>query len=222
MLREKDNMEQIKVLGERYIGCGASDRDILLEGTPGNALGAYLDGAHITLYGNAQDATGDTMNAGKIAIHGSTGDAAGYAMRGGSIFVRDSAGYRAGIHMKQYKEKTPLIVIGTQAGSFLGEYLAGGTIVVLGIGCEDSSIVGNFCGTGMHGGSIYLRTMHLPPDIPKQVTCEKVTRITPELDFAVREYCRIFGTDAEKLLSDEWYVFTPNTKNPYKQLYIYN
>jgi len=28
--------------------------------------------------------------------------------------------------MKQYKEKKPVIVIGGTAGSFLGEYLAGG------------------------------------------------------------------------------------------------
>lgn len=60
------------------------------------------------------------MNAGEIVVHGSIGDAAGYAMRGGRIFIRDSAGYRAGIHMKAYKDKIPLMVIGGAAGSFLG------------------------------------------------------------------------------------------------------
>lgn len=49
-------------------------------------------------------------------------DATGYAMRGGKIFVRGNAGYRAGIHMKAYKDKTPVLVIGGKAGSFLGEY----------------------------------------------------------------------------------------------------
>ncbi|MFA6949002.1 MAG: glutamate synthase, partial [Eubacteriales bacterium] len=139
-------MEQ-NCLGERYIGCGARAQTIELDGTPGNALGAYLDGADIIVRGNAQDATGDTMNAGSIIIHGSTGDAAGYAMRGGSIYVRDGAGYRAGIHMKAYKEKLPVIVVGDSAGSFLGEYQAGGVIVVFALdgGCP----VGNFCGTGM-------------------------------------------------------------------------
>lgn len=30
--------------GERFIGCGASSKTIIINGTPGNALGAYLDG----------------------------------------------------------------------------------------------------------------------------------------------------------------------------------
>lgn len=69
--------------GERFIGSGASSKIITVNGTPGNALGAYLDGATIIVNGNAQDAVGDTMNDGKIIIHGSAGDVLGYAMRGG-------------------------------------------------------------------------------------------------------------------------------------------
>mgnify|MGYP002508793462 CR=1 FL=1 len=60
----------------------------------------------------------------------------GYAMRGGKIFVKGNAGYRAGIHMKAYEEKKPVMVIGGTAGSFLGEYQAGGVIVVLGLGAN--------------------------------------------------------------------------------------
>ena len=134
-------------LGQRYIGAGQSEGTIILNEVPGNALGAYLDGANIIVNCSAQDATGDTMNAGEITIHGSTGDAAGYAMRGGAIYVQGDAGYRAGIHMKEYKEKVPVLVIGGRTGSFLGEYQAGGIIVVLGIGSEDRQPVGNFCGT---------------------------------------------------------------------------
>jgi len=109
------------------------------------------------------------MNDGTIYIHGNSGDVCGYAMRGGKIFIRDNAGYRTGIHMKQYKEKKPVIVIGGTAGSFLGEYLAGGIIIVLGLNSEDTVPVGDFCGTGMHGGKIYLRCSRLPQDLPKQV-----------------------------------------------------
>jgi glutamate synthase domain-containing protein 3 len=69
--------------GERFIGSGASAKTITINGTPGNALGAYLDGASIIVNGNAQDAVGDTMNDGRIVICGSAGDALGYAMRGG-------------------------------------------------------------------------------------------------------------------------------------------
>jgi len=60
-------------LGQRYIGSGLSHKKLVINGTPGNALGAYLDGASIVVQGNAQDATGDTMNDGVICIHGSAG-----------------------------------------------------------------------------------------------------------------------------------------------------
>ncbi|MDR0290556.1 MAG: glutamate synthase, partial [Treponema sp.] len=144
--------------GQRFIGSGAKGRKITINGTPGNALGAYLDGAVIEVNGNAQDAVGDTMNAGKIVIRCNAGDALGYAMRGGTIFDQGNAGYRTGIHMKEYKEKKPVIVIGGKVGSFLGEYLAGGLIVVLGLGEENAVPVGNFTGTGMHGGRIFIRS----------------------------------------------------------------
>jgi len=216
-------MEKTFALGRRYIGCGAAMGRIEVRQVPGNALGAYLDGGEIEVFCNAQDATGDTMNAGEITIHGSAGDATGYAMRGGAIYVQGGAGYRCGIHMKEYREKVPVIVIGGRCGSFLGEYQAGGVILVLGIGSEDRAPVGNFCGTGMHGGKIYLRTDHLPPDLPGQVTAgeagaEDMARIAS----LVERYCEKFGADREALLSSHYYVLSPNTKNPYKQLYVSN
>ena len=120
-------------LGQRFIASGMGGKSIDIDGVPGNALGAYLSGAEITVNGNAQDAVGDTMNDGRIVVHGNIGDAAGYAMRGGEIYVKGNAGYRAGIHMKEYKTKKPAIIIGGRAGSFLGEYQAGGLILVLGL-----------------------------------------------------------------------------------------
>ena len=111
-------------LGQRFIAAGLDNKTVFIDGIPGNALGAYLNGAEITVHGNAQDAVGDTMNSGRIVVHGNIGDAAGYAMRGGGIYVKGDAGYRAGIHMKEYKEKRPVMVIGGRCGSFLGEYQA--------------------------------------------------------------------------------------------------
>jgi len=208
--------------GQRFIGSGMSGKDITINGTPGNALGAYFNGGTITVNGNAQDAVGDTMNDGRIIIHGNAGDALGYAMRGGSIFVKGDAGYRTGIHMKEYKEKKPVIVIGGKAGSFLGEYLAGGLIIVLGIDCKEIP-VWYFTGTGMHGGKIFVRTDRELSGLPAQVT-EKVAdnddlkEITPY----VTEFAGNFGMDAQKLLKDRFYVLKPNAKNPYKQLYTAN
>ena len=206
-------------LGERFIGCAAKDIYITINGTPGNALGAYLDGGTIEVNGNAQDAVGDTMNDGKIVVHGNAGDALGYAMRGGSIFIKGDAGYRTGIHMKEYKEKKPVIIIGGKAGSFLGEYLAGGIIVVLGIGTDDVP-VGNFTGTGMHGGKIFLRTNAELPLLPKQVVKEvaageELNEIIPYIN----EFSKYFGFNTEEILKESFYILKPNAKNPYKQLY---
>lgn len=210
-------------IGERYIGSGKSEGDIVLHVTPGNALGAYLDGARITVHANAQDATGDTMNDGEITVFGSTGDATGYAMRGGRIFVRDDAGYRLGIHMKQYHEKVPKIIVGGCCGSFLGEYQAGGVILVLGLGAEGRVPVGRFCGTGMHGGRIYLRTEHLPADLPAQVTAEPADEEDLcEIRPLVTEYCERFGCETENILKSHYYVLKANSKNPYRQLYVHN
>lgn len=223
--RVKDTADDICITGcygQRFIGTGLRGRMITINGTPGNALGAYLDGGAIHVNGNAQDAVGDTMNDGRIVIHGNAGDALGYAMRGGGIFVRGDAGYRTGIHMKEYKDKKPAIVIGGKVGSFLGEYLAGGLIVVLGIGSEDVP-VGNFTGTGMHGGRIFIRTEKELSGLPAQVTADIASaEDMREAEKLISDFVGYFGMDAETFTNDRFYVLKPNAKNPYKQLYTAN
>lgn len=209
--------------GQRFIAAGMSDKSITIDGIPGNALGAYLNGAEITVNANAQDAVGDTMNEGKIVVHGNIGDAAGYAMRGGKIFVKGNAGYRAGIHMKAYKEKKPLMVIGGTAGSFLGEYQAGGVIVVLGLNAKDERIVGYFPCTGMHGGKMFLRSDCKDVEFPGQVTAHPADEFDmEELKEYVTEYCDLFGCDIKEVLASPFTVVTPDSKNPYKQMYVAN
>lgn len=210
------------VVGQRYIGAGLSGRTIRIKGTPGNALGAYLDGCDVIVEGNAQDAIGDTMNAGRIVINGNAGDAVGYAMRGGKIFIRGDAGYRVGIHMKAYKEHRPVIVVGGIVGSFLGEYQAGGIIVVLDLNKDPLGIVGNFCGTGMHGGEMYLRCTGVPTPLPAQVRAEKCETLPDEIVRLVKEFSAEFSLDAAEILSEPFLRLTPNSENPYKQLYTVN
>lgn len=209
--------------GQRFIAAGMSGKDITIEGIPGNALGAYLNGGSITVRGNAQDAVGDTMNDGKIVVHGNIGDTAGYAMRGGTILVRDGAGYRAGIHMKAYQDKVPVMVIGGTAGSFLGEYQAGGVIVVLGLGAENGRIIGNFPCTGMHGGKMFLRGDCADITFPSQVQTRPADAADlEELRQYVAEYCAVFDCDLQELLASPFTVVTPDSKNPYKQMYVAN
>ena len=209
--------------GQRFLGAGMSGVSITMEGIPGNALGAYLNGARITVHSNAQDAVGDTMNDGRIVVHGSIGDAAGYAMRGGEIFVQGNAGYRAGIHMKEYGQKIPVMVIGGCAGSFLGEYQAGGIILVLGLNAQGKPIVHNFPCTGMHGGKLILRGGVSGLTFPGQVTARPAS---PEdlglIENYVKTYCELFGGDWAEVLNAPFTVVSPDSSNPYKQMYVAN
>ncbi len=210
-------------LGQRFIAAGMSGISLTIEGVPGNALGAYLNGASVTVKGNAQDAVGDTMNDGEIVIHGNVGDAAGYAMRGGRIIVKGDAGYRAGIHMKEYREKVPVMIIGGKTGSFLGEYQAGGVIVVLGLTRDERRIVGNFPCTGMHGGKMILRSGCGDIAFPERVTARPANaEELEEIKGYAKEYCRLFGADLEKVMDSPFTVVTPDSRNPYKQLYVAN
>ena len=209
-------------IGQRYLGCGSSGKKITIHGTPGNGLGQYLNGSMLEVFGNAQEAVGDTMNDGDIIIHGSVGDACGYGMRGGRIFIEGNCGYRGGIHMKAYEQHFPAVVIGGKAGSFLGEYQAGGLILVLGIGLDGAYPVNNFCGTGMHGGKIVLRCDKAPEGLPRQVLVSEAApddleKIAPYIE----DYCRYFGGDAKALLAQKYYVLSPNPEAGYHQLYTY-
>ena len=146
----------------------------------------------------------------------------GYAMRGGSIYVQGDSGYRTGIHMKEYMEKRPVIVVGGSAGSFLGEYLAGGLIIVLGLG-SDTFPAGGFTGTGMHGGEIWLRSDALPPVLPEQVCVTRVeadgiSGIMPYLS----DFSQLFDVPMSELTAKGFWRLTPNAKSPYKRLYTPN
>ena len=219
----EDDVKITGCLGQRFIAAGMSDKKIDISGIPGNALGAYLDGATITVSGNAQDAVGDTMNKGTIIINGNIGDAAGYAMRGGEIFIKGNAGYRAGIHMKAYKEKHPTLIIGGRTGSFLGEYQAGGTIIVLGLHEDGKNIVGNYPCTGMHGGKLYLRSNCENIKFPKQVTAHKATdEEKDEIRNTVKTFCEYFDLDADEIMNSDFTVVLPDSKNPFKQMYVAN
>src|SRR4030042_1053088 len=154
-----NRIELHNVYGQRYIGTDLNKQiEIEIFGVPGNDLGAFMDGPTIIVRGNAQDGCGNTMNSGEIVVHGHAGDITGLSARGGKIFVKDDVGYRVGIHMKEYGDKKPVIVIGGTAQDFLGEYMAGGVLILLGLNLYNNGHhKANFIGTGMHGGIIYLR-----------------------------------------------------------------
>jgi glutamate synthase domain-containing protein 3 len=219
-----DHIELHNVCGQRYLGTDLHRVvDIHIHGTPGNDMAAFMDGPRIVVHGNAQDGCGNTMNDGQLVIHGRAGDLTGYAMRGGKIFIRDDVGYRAAIHMKEYKEKRPIIVIGGTAQHFLGEYMAGGVLVVLGLSLQPGAKHGaGHIGTGMHGGVIYIRgeldDYQLGAEVGR-VPLSDVDHLL--LRTLVEEFSDHFEYDAEAILNEPFTKLIPTSLRPYGRLYAY-
>lgn len=150
--------------GQRYLGIGISTRSdgraapfkIVVTGFPGNCLANLNDGASFEVFGNVADDMADTMHAGSIVVHGNCRDVVGQALQGGTIFVRGTVGNRAGIQMREYSKERPFLIVGETADDYLGEYMAGGVVIVLNLS-NSSQPARNYIGTGMVGGRIYIR-----------------------------------------------------------------
>ncbi len=211
------------VNGQRYIGDGVRGKiKIHIEGVPGNDLAAFMDGPIIVTHSNAQDAVADTMNAGKVVIHGDAGDVLGYGMRGGKLFIKGDVGYRVGIHMKSFKKHIPVIIIGGTARDFLGEYQAGGVIILLGLERDGKPLAGNYIGTGMHGGVIYIRGDVDAFQLGKEVSISSLDeRDFETLKFYLREYCEDFDLLLEEIMDGQFVKLLPTHLRPYGKIYAY-
>ena len=211
------------VAGQRYIGAGLNNgARLVVNGVPGNDLAAFMNGAEITVHDNAQDAVGNTMNAGRIVIHGDAGDTVGHAMRGGRIFVKGSVGYRTGIHMKAFEEHRPVVVIGGVAGDYLGEYMAGGVLVLLSVDARTASPVGEYVGTGMHGGVIYIRGKVEAWQLGAEVGLDVLDdHDWQQLSAELSDFCRTFDLNPDDFRRDDFIRLTPVTSRPYGTLYAY-
>ncbi len=216
-------IELDNVRGQRYIGVGLGEGvRITVNGVPGNDLAAFMNGAELTIHGNAQDGVGNTMNGGTLIIHGDAGDILGHAMRGGRIFVRGNVGYRAGIHMKAYRSRFPVVVVGGRAGPYLGEYMAGGVLAVLGLDSDGRVPVGEYVGTGMHGGTLYVRGRPEPWQVGREVAMHELDDDEwQELAGILADYAGAFGLNGSQFRRDEFVRLAPFSSRPYGTLYTY-
>ncbi|MDY6794014.1 MAG: hypothetical protein SWK76_01840 [Actinomycetota bacterium] len=217
-------IEVDNVYGQRYIGSGIRyPVNIDVHGVPGNDLGAFMDGPNITVDRNAQDGVGNTMNNGSIVVHGRVGDIVAMGMRGGKIFIRGGVGYRAAIHMKEYRQHRPVLVIGGETQDFLGEYMAGGVVIVLGL---DRSAEAEYrmrhIGAGMHGGLIYIRGDVKDYQLGSGVVVEKAEEDDLE---AVRphvsEYVDYFGGSLKEIMKSGFVKLSAESHRPFGGLYAY-
>jgi glutamate synthase domain-containing protein 3 len=211
------------VLGQRFIGNGlrGDDVKITINGVPGGDLGMFMSGPECVVYGNADHASGNTMDSGTLVVHGSSGDAVAHSMRGGKVFVRDSIGYRGGIHMKEYGDKRPILVVGGTSHSFLGEYMAGGLILILGIGHE-VSVHDRGIGSGIHGGEIIIRgnvNEKLLGVGAKTVdfTEDDLERLAP----IIKEFCGRFDIDPTPFLDTNYSRIVPASSRPFAGKYTW-
>ncbi|MCS7118385.1 MAG: glutamate synthase [Thaumarchaeota archaeon] len=188
-VRGCEEVSLINVSGQRYIGVGV-DRPlkVKIHGTPGNCLANFNDCVDFEVFGSVQDDVGDVMHGGSVVVHGDARDVLGQALQGGYVFVKGNAGNRCGIQMREYSHKRPYMVIGGTVDDYLGEYMAGGVIVVLGLGYEDSDLplVGKYVGSGMVGGRILVRG-----EVPR----DRIGYLPPRED--VVQYLRGLKLDGE-------------------------
>jgi len=210
------------VLGQRFIANGLrGDVKITIYGIPGGDLCMFMNGPECTVYGDCEHAPGNTMDGGMIIVHGSAGDAVAHSMRGGKVYIRDNVGYRGGIHMKEYESKKPILVIGGSCHAFLGEYMAGGLILVLGIGLQ-SPINDRGIGSGIHGGEIIIRGN--VDDRLLGIGSRKVEfnendlrRISP----LIEDFCSKFNIDPNPLMDTNYTHIVPSSSRPFADKYTW-
>jgi glutamate synthase domain-containing protein 3 len=211
------------VLGQRFIADGlrGDGVTITVNGVPGGDLGMFMSGPTLIIHGNADHAPGNTMDRGCIVIHGSAGDAVAHSMRGGRVYVRDDIGYRGGIHMKQYMDKRPVLVVGGSARAFLGEYMAGGLLIVLGL-IGVPPLLERGVGSGIHGGEIFARG-NVPDTIlgvgakQKAASDDEKHRIAP----VIRDFAAKFSLDPRPLLASDYTRIVPASARPFANKYTW-
>jgi formylmethanofuran dehydrogenase subunit C len=139
-------LEQVKKIGWK-MGQGR----ILVRGSPGLHLGAYMSGGEIAVEGNVGDWLGAHMRGGLIRVRGNAGHqvGAGYrgekqGMKGGTIIVEGDAGNETGLLMRR-----GLIAVSGNVGDFTGGAMIAGSIITFGR-------VGIRTGAGMKRGTIVI------------------------------------------------------------------
>ncbi len=211
------------VVGQRYIGAGLGHNiEIDIIGVPGQDLAVFNGGARIRVFGNAQDGVGNTMNDGYVAVHGSVGDIPGHMVRNGRIYIKGSAGFRAGIMMKEYGAKSPVMIVGERIGDYVGEYMAGGTIVALGYSLDvHESPVSRHVASGMFGGKIFVRGTIAESQLGKGALMKKAEqREIEEIYPSLEEFADEFDLDLGKIVDAPFSVITRAAERPYGNLYV--
>lgn len=123
--------------------------------------------------------------------------------------------------MKQYREKRPTLVVGGTTRAFLGEYMAGGLILVLGR-TSTRPIRERGVGSGIHGGKIIIRG-----DLDDRYLGVGARKLPLEKDDMeeiyplIRNYAACFDIDPEPFNDDAYIQVVPSSSRPFAGKYTW-
>lgn len=201
------DIEIDRVSGHPYIGTGLRGRlRIKIRGDVGDDLGALMEGPDIEVEGSAGRGLGNGMRKGRIVVRGDAGEGAGTGMKGGRMFIEGDVGPRAALHMQELWYGIPVMVVGGMAGDLLGEYMAGGVVVVLGLNpAEGKAGTPVGIGYGMSGGAIYFRGPLRADQVAEGARLEMVEgEGLSEIASWIREFAELFEVDPMGILAGKF------------------
>ncbi len=235
------------VKGQRFIGAGIKEPvTIEIFGDAGLDLGVFSEGITAIVHGCSEYLLGNTLNAGELIVYGDSWDVTGMGARGGRIFVMGNGGSRIGIHMKEFKDKKPVIVYGGTVKQYCGEYMAGGMIVVLGLDFGDAIadrkkpveredidpnkvkdiidekiVQSDLCG-GIHGGTVYIRGDVPDHSLGVYAIKDEFTQEDKEILAPIIErFCELFNVPVDLIWKKKFTKITPVSSRPFGKVYTY-
>lgn len=135
----------------KRVGWSLEDGEILVRGTAGMYVGAFMQGGKIMVEGDVGPFSALNMGGGELIVKGDAGDYLGASYRGewrgmssGKILVEGNAGMEVGSHMRD-----GIIIIRNFVDSFCGTRMSGGIVfankanVRAGAGMKSGDIIVN-------------------------------------------------------------------------------
>jgi glutamate synthase domain-containing protein 3 len=125
--------------------------------------------------------------------------------------------------MKENEQHAPVVVVGGTCQDFFGEYMSGGIAVLLGLNLDETAMhTGNFMGTGMHGGRIFVRGTVDPTHLGKEVVLTELSGgdwcdLRPLLE----EFSGLFKVPITAIINKQFKKLIPKNNRPYGNLYAY-
>ncbi len=226
MLLSEDMIRVEDVNGQRYIGAALDKgKTIEIHGTPGNDMGAYLNGGNIEVYGNGQESCRQ-YHGRRLSYN--TWSCRRYSrlcyarrryfcrktrgLKSGNSYERVSRLFACGGHRRR-RRCIPRRIYGRRNTHSPRTRQFG-----------NLPIVGPHCATGMHGGRIFIRGEVPQENISEHITAVKEldSRDTDGLQRHVHAYCEKFGKSFDEIMSVPFTKLVPTTSRPYANLYTPN